>query len=323
MRILRVGDPHVRPSNLEESERLMNFVMELAIEQKVDRIELLGDLFHTHAILRLEVIEFWNRWLKRFARFKKTYVLVGNHDLTGDFNSKLHALGIFMDMDIPNLTIVDNSVISGPIGYMPYVHKKEDFIHDAEELHKLGAKVLVCHATIDGSKYESGMYAPDGMPMLPQFTHVISGHIHSQQEFGNVIYPGTSRWDTSADANQAKGIWIYEHDPDGRIVRRDFFTAERVCSPIFAYVWKEGDEAPQIPENCRASLEAIGTSDFCAKAKAFFKGKVGFRSKITDQIKLASRESGRSLEEFLTDHYPVPVALRQKLLKFMKELKLV
>jgi hypothetical protein len=46
LRILRVGDPHVKVTNIEESERLVEFVAEKAIELKVDRIEILGDLFH-------------------------------------------------------------------------------------------------------------------------------------------------------------------------------------------------------------------------------------------------------------------------------------
>ena len=60
MKILRVGDPHVKPNNLKEfREALMRFALSEAIARKVDVLEILGDLFDTHSIVRLEVLEFW------------------------------------------------------------------------------------------------------------------------------------------------------------------------------------------------------------------------------------------------------------------------
>ena len=61
---LLLGDPHVKKSNLEESQKLMNFVIDVAVSRKVDSIEILGDLFHTHAVKRLEVEDFWIKTLK-------------------------------------------------------------------------------------------------------------------------------------------------------------------------------------------------------------------------------------------------------------------
>lgn len=324
MKILRVGDPHVRPSNLEESERLMGFILGLALDEKVDRLEILGDLFHTHAILRLEVIDFWMKWLDTFSKsVPEVVVLVGNHDQSGDHKANQHALNVFSKIPWNNVFIIDTIGKMGVIGYMAFVHSKDEFVKRADQLHAMGCKVLVCHATFDGSKYESGIYAPDGMPMLPHFIHVISGHIHSLQEFFNVIYPGTARWDSISDANHAKGIWIYEHDDDGRINKRDFYTTERVCSPIFSYTWNEGEEAPTIPPGSRSSVKAIGSSDFCNKAKAHFKGQAQFSSKILDQARRENRQTGRSLKEFLIDYYPVAPERRLKLLKFMEEENLV
>jgi UDP-2,3-diacylglucosamine pyrophosphatase LpxH len=84
MKIVRVGDPHIRPQNIAEAELLMQFIYNLCTGAPTDRLEILGDLFHTHAVVRLEVLEFWNKWLQRFSDVIETVVLVGNHDLSGD-----------------------------------------------------------------------------------------------------------------------------------------------------------------------------------------------------------------------------------------------
>jgi metallophosphoesterase superfamily enzyme len=49
-KVLYVGDPHAQISNLDESERLLNFVQESANKHEVDSIVILGDLYHTFAI---------------------------------------------------------------------------------------------------------------------------------------------------------------------------------------------------------------------------------------------------------------------------------
>ena len=111
MKRLIVGDPHAKVSNLDEMQRLIDFVILTAKEQKVDRIEILGDLFHTHAVLRLEVIDFWSRNLLSLPSICETIVLVGNHDMIGDYNSQLSALDVFTKMDYEDLHIIDRKSV--------------------------------------------------------------------------------------------------------------------------------------------------------------------------------------------------------------------
>lgn len=86
-KVLRVGDPHAKINNLEEMSKLMDFVLETARLHKVSQIEILGDLFHTHAVLRLEVQEFWAKYIGLLSHHFPTIILVGNHDLSGNYNS--------------------------------------------------------------------------------------------------------------------------------------------------------------------------------------------------------------------------------------------
>ena len=305
IKILRVGDPHVKPSNIEESDALLAFVAEMAIKHGVDRIELLGDLFHTHAIIRLEVLEFWKVWLKTLSDICEVVVLVGNHDQTGDYNSHSNALSIFQDRTNKNLVIVEYPQVCGPFGYVPYIHSADEFIITTDALVAQGAKVIVCHQTFNGSKYDNGMYAPDGIdPLKVASKLIISGHIHSRQVYETVagqkmLYPGTARWDTLSDANQIKGIWLYNHDSDGKILSEEMLDTSHVCQPIISLTWAEGDEAPEIKPNSRTTVELVGSSEWISKQKVKLKGKVGIKSKITDKKEAQNRKAGTNLLDFI------------------------
>lgn len=194
--------------------------------------------------------------------------------------------------------------MDGIFGYLPYIHDHKVFIDSANRLADQGAKVLICHQTLQGSRYESGFYAADGVPTgdwAARFTHIISGHIHSEQTFENVIYPGTARWDGIVDANIRKGIWIYEHEPvTGRIASSSFISTENVCSPLRSITWREGEAGPTPwGDNDRVTLELIGSSEWIGKQKQSFKGKASFKTKITDSKKLDNRKTGGNFTEFL------------------------
>lgn len=325
MKILRLGDPHAKVGSLEEMRDLINFVVQTAIARKADRIEVLGDLFHTHNVIRLEIIEFWVWALDLLSRTCQTVVLVGNHDLSGDYSSRFSALSVFGLMNKPNLHIIEKPTQMGVFGYAPYTHSPDTFIADAKVLADEGVKVLVCHQTIEGSQYENGIWAPDGIPTTDwaaRFTHVISGHIHSEQSFGNILYPGTARWDTVADANKRKGFCFYEHDADGRILASDYIGTEKVCSPLRHIEYREGDAFPTWQDKDRVAVELIGTSAWIAAEKEKLKGKCSLKTTPTDKKQGTVRQTGGSFEAFVTDLFPSSID-KQELLRYAKEIGVV
>lgn len=325
MLILRVGDPHVKINNLVESEKMMQFAVDTAIARKVDRVELLGDLLHTHAIVRVEILSFWSKWLKALNDQQfSTVVLVGNHDQIGDYSSSQHALSVFKNSDLENITIVDKPMTMGEFAYMPYIHHAEDFYAQSNLLAESGAKVLVCHATFEGSKYDNGMYAPDGFdPDKVLFNMIISGHIHARQRFGKVIYPGTAKWDTNSDANEEKGFWLVNHDSEGNIKSEEFIDTSTVCSTIYSIEWKEGSEQPVIPQG-RVTVELIGSSEWIKKQKEILKGKCGIKAKITDKARPERRNVGKGFVDFIGSNFdPIAGVTRDDIMEYMKGLGLV
>jgi DNA repair exonuclease SbcCD nuclease subunit len=324
-----VGDPHVKPNNIEESEALNEFVVKTAIELNVDRIEFLGDLFDTHDIVRLRVLKFWQKWFTLLSKQSKvkTFILVGNHDLTGDYSNSYSSLHPFLSLENDNFKIVHEPYLDGVYGYLPYIHDDEKFIEEANKLGQLGATVLVSHPNFEGAVYDNGTPINSGVSvssLLPSFRHLIGGHIHTELELGKVWYTGNPRWLTKADANKRKGIWLCNHDDlTGEILSKEFISTESVCAPIVSLVWKEGGETPRLPnDNSKVHVELVGSADWVTKQKLELKG-VTISSKITDAKKSRERKSGKSLHEFLSNHYQAEPEKRQKLIKYLGDLNLV
>lgn len=325
MKRLVIGDPHTRPSNLEESHRVMEMAEALAKDHKVDRIEILGDLLHTHAVIRLEAQEFWTEWLFRLSHAdypKDIVVLVGNHDLSGDHNSKSNALSVFTRMDCHGLLIVEQPESRGIYAYSPYMHDPTNFLAQANLLSRHGAKVLVCHQTIAGAQYENSFYAPDGIdPNLIPFDLIFSGHIHKAQILKSgektVIYPGTPLWSSASDINEDKGIWLYTHDDQGKLLNSEFFSTAKVCKPMIGISWTQGEEMPKLPEGeVNLHIELIGSSDWIKEQKERFQGKAAIKSRITDSRPVRMK-SGANFEHFFNNVFQTELD-KAELLKFMR-----
>lgn len=333
MKILRIGDPHIKPNNIDEAEKLFHFINDTILERKPDRVEILGDLFHTHSVIRLEVLEFWDAWLDILSEACELVVLVGNHDMTGNYSYHEHALTVFKRLQSKkrNLKIVELPRVEGIYGYMPYTHKQDNFISLANGLIDYGAKVLVCHQSFLTSKFESGMYDPSGFDSsLLRFELIISGHIHKYQKViadgKTIIHPGTPKWDTASDANEDKGIWLYEHDDStGAIISAELIHTKHVVTKIVSIVWEEGKELPAIESGVKTTVELIGSADWVNKHKQNLKGHCGIKTKITDNVKNEARKPGKDFLDFITNIFVVDefYAKRAALIKYMKDNSLV
>lgn len=323
-KVLYVGDPHFKHTQKDELERLMSFVQETALENQVDQIVILGDLNDSHGILRTDNQVFWKKWLFTLSENQSLFVLVGNHDMKnqGNDDDNENSLSIYNLMNDRVLYIVESPIKWGIFAYTPYIHDKRRFVEEANLLAKQGAKVLVCHGEYDGAAYDNGYFIPDGIKQEDlNFDLIISGHIHTRSTIGKVHYVGSSRWMTASDANKEKGIWLAEFSDDGKIVHEEFFDTSHVCTPIYAYTYKEGDNCPEIPEGSRTSVELIGSSEWVQKQKVKFKGLASISSKITDKAKPANRKTGNNLENFVNKVFePVSGVKKERMVKFMKEL---
>lgn len=304
LRILSVGDPHIRVQDLEEAERLVDHVSKVALDEKVDLIVLMGDLFHTHSIMHVEVMHFWRMALRRLRTICKVYVILGNHDGPQEMRAGVHALAA-LEMD--GVTIVDrptdmtiHATASNPDGTyekwpvvsaLPYMRSNEEFVK-ACHLKTVGP-VLYCHTEFDGCKYDNGFYSKTGVdPAAVPQKLIISGHIHSGQEFGKVWYVGAPRWMTASDVNQDRFIWVIDHSVLGDVTGRKPFPTDPGCKRMMQA--EDTAEKPLKREDylsVKMMVDVKGTAEWIEERKAYWKGFARVRTFATNERQSAVRES--------------------------------
>lgn len=325
MKVLYVGDPHVQVKNLRDSEALMDYIIQLAGEQDVDQITFLGDMFHTHAVIRVEVIDFWRRSLLNLSSLGKRIVcLVGNHDQPGskEKEQEMNALIAFEDLDV---FVVDKPYLDADtnIGYIPYHSNEEHFLSEAAVLWNQGARgCLIAHQTFTGAQYENGFFSEEGIDPAKLFVkEIISGHIHKSQQVGKCFYPGTPKWDTMSDANQPKGLYIITHAENGTTREKQFFPTDRIVTPIKTYEVKEGEELPELNPEARNYVILEGKSAWISKIKKDLSKLASIKVKPTDRITKVNKDNSITLEKYLeTEFQPIEGVDKQDIKQFVSNI---
>lgn len=322
--ILRWGDPHITTSSLEDGEKIVQFILQIMENNKVDSIDIVGDLFDNHAVKRIEVEYFWLNTINSLNGVPIN-ILLGNHDMIlgrGKHSGK-NSLHIFKH--IKNVNIIETPNIINNIGYIPYLADNKTFINVAKEFYNSGAKqTIVCHQTIDGAKFDNGFYAPDGINLndilQPQ---IISGHIHNKCVFGDndkCLYVGSSRWNSISDANQDKGIYIFEHSSNGALINYNFYSLRNIIKPINKIILTEGEADPALDPNALNYLELYGQSTWIKKMKKKYEKLARISSKPTDRRAIKAVKSNLTIDSFLlNDFKPIPEVTKEDILKYLKK----
>jgi DNA repair exonuclease SbcCD nuclease subunit len=299
MKIIFIGDPHAQPNNLSDLDLIFSLTEETQKRFQAEALIIAGDLFHTHAVLRLEVVSFWQRTImKMSALFEKVILLVGNHDQVGNKQreGQMSALDT-LKMGIHNVMIIDKPQKYKDFGFMPYFSDNEKFVEEANKLADLGAKKLFCHQTFDGSEFENGFYAPNGVDQdRLDFLEIVSGHIHKSQKIGKVFYPGTPKWDSLSDANEPKGIWTFNGD-------WEFVDASQVLEPIRTYQVTPDTDLTSIKLGSKTFVELQGPSTWIGQTSKKLKGKCKIAARPTDtQERKKQTKLSKTIFEYLENY---------------------
>lgn len=287
MKLLFVGDPHAEVEDLNDCFSLAQLIIDVA-KQNAATVVLAGDLYHTHAIIHAEVQYFWWAFFETLKNNKiPCIILKGNHDMPGLEGTKATALVAHIEQCMTVL-YKPRHIFPG-ILFCPYTNGKQLIEWSRVNGH---CKTLFCHQTFDGSKYDSGFYAGDGInPDEIAQEQIISGHIHLPQEFGKVWYPGAPRWKTLADANTERAIWLLDFDDFGSLVTRKGFDTGLVCRKIYHLI-DTPDSPKVIPNDGVVHLDIKGPTEWIEQRKPLFEGKARIRTIKTDsQATVKVRES--------------------------------
>lgn len=321
-KILVCGDPHATEPELKDCQALVDFVCKVARETKPDHIVLLGDLFHTHNIVHLEIQEFWARSIDQMAKLAHVIIINGNHDSPHHKLSKASANRPFRSIPNVDVVLAEDGIawsVDKHFVFAPFCHTKAELLH---MLVGFEDRVLFCHNTFLGAKYENGLYAKDGWDST-KFPNplIVSGHIHTKMSFGKVIYPGSPRWRTAADANQAKSIVLMEFEGT-KLVRSTDFPTDTVCRPIFKLVDTETSPLSIVPvKNAKYWVDIKGTPAWIEKRKGLYPWAKVSTFPTHKAIKVRESDGiGVAFRSYLADYQPKHGTTQAKLTSKIQDL---
>lgn len=205
MKILFLGDPHLRINKFSLATQFLTWVNKFITEQKPDLVVNLGDSLDTHAVIRSEAINELMSHIYHVVDQGIPYVyLVGNHDCYTPKDSKYHALLPFKGR-IDNLFIVDVPQDLFGMTFVPY-------LVDGNTFPKKTQPICIAHQTFIGADY-GPINANEGVDAdAISADIIISGHIHKKHNLGKVVYVGSPYSQDASDANQIKGISTFDTD---------------------------------------------------------------------------------------------------------------
>lgn len=291
--LLTIGDPHIQESNLQDTKNLSNFLVTKLVNKGISYVVIMGDMFHTHAVIRQNVIHAANEFVQDVSKIGEVYYITGNHDNADPRGGELNAA----DLTLKGAVIANHEGhvnIPGTDYYLLGFRKNEDFVKEVALIASKNPKAIIMgHQTLQGATYESGMEAHGGIELseLPEVRQ-IHGHVHKRQSLKNgmIQYPGTPRSLSFSDKNETKGVSIF----DAAGVEMEFISTneatkcyyevdldESQTTGIFTpnKLWKAGDNV---------KLNISGTKDSIDKFKEvnkfLFAGNFG-RIQVVPHIK--------------------------------------
>jgi DNA repair exonuclease SbcCD nuclease subunit len=312
-KLLICGDPHTMISNLEDSQKLLDFILENSIKHKVDGVIFTGDLFHNHAVVRIEILNFWRQNLIKFENeLIPVIIIAGNHDMVGDKSKEGKFSAVTPLSDIKGVDVVDTkSTYIFPdettVAFRAYTSDHSLLINDCAEMKKERANYLIAHQTFTGATYANGFYATDGIdPSLIAQDFIISGHIHTSMQIGNCFYVGSPKADNMADANIPKGVWVMDFKPDGSGYSKEFISTDSIVTCYKKYKILEGEEVPELDFKNKNYLELEGSNAWIVSLKKKFKGVENLQIKaIPTDVKLSQNTNKelKTINDFLKSNF--------------------
>jgi DNA repair exonuclease SbcCD nuclease subunit len=198
MKVIAIGDPHFRTDNIPEVNQFMDKLENLCKEEKPNFIVVLGDVLHTHERLHTMPLNKAYEFISRLRVISKTFILVGNHDMTSNQNflNTNHWMNAMKEWN--NVTVVDKiefyKIKNFLFTFVPYVPPGR-FVEALESDKSYDWKESDCifaHQEFAGCKM-GAIVSSEGDKWDENNPYIISGHIHSNQSIGeNIYYPGSS-----------------------------------------------------------------------------------------------------------------------------------
>lgn len=270
MKILCIGDPHIKDDEIPQAEIMIEEIIKKAKEIKPDLIVLLGDTLHTFVTVKLGPLKLAEHLFYELSLIALTYNLIGNHDRVNnkDFLSPYHpfvfAKGI---KNLINVWKVEVLKIKGFVFvFVPYVSPgrfKEAINTYSGEIDISRPTCYFAHQEFNGAHMGS-FVSEDGDIWEEENPLVISGHVHGFQKLQkNIIYPGTPDQKNFGESIN-KGLFLLKINLDETFSYKRF-KLETCIRKTFKLTVKEilGKEyTPPVPNKLQMyRIEVSGTRE--------------------------------------------------------------
>lgn len=237
-KIMFIGDLHFGNKNNSEvfCQQLVDFIgwaKDYAEQNGVRTIVQGGDWFHTRTSLNILTLNYSNQAVDILSNGNfRTLVLVGNHDIYYHDRRDVHSLNKTLRplevIEHPTMVTLDSG---HQLVICPWVTEPDDWERVLNMASK--ARVLFGHFELDSFKMTGtaecrSEYKPSH---LKKYGLVVSGHFHSYQKKGNIVYPGTPVPNNMGEANEDHGILLI--DPD--TLETEFVPYTRTRAVIVRY----------------------------------------------------------------------------------------
>lgn len=188
MKVLFVGDIHIKHSNIEE----INILIHKLSSTDADLAVLAGDILDTHEKIDSQLMNKAYELVKAVRTRMPVYILVGNHDYINNqqFLTENHWMNGMKEWE--GVTVVDIPCVVYNFAFVPYVPPGR-FV---EALNATtgweDVRCIFAHQEFKGCKM-GAIISTIGDEWKLEYPLVISGHIHEpQQPQKNIIYPGSA-----------------------------------------------------------------------------------------------------------------------------------
>ena len=219
MKLLFIGDPHIKSDNCDEIDVLLNEIKRLYHLNKPDFIIIGGDVMHYHEKVFTPSLNKSLEFIREISKLTFTYILVGNHDYENNsqFLTKNHWMNALKVWE--NVKIVDDVVTEEHFILVPYVYPgrfKQALNTSGKESEWSSKKVIFAHQEFKGCQM-GAIKSVDGDEWDETYPMVVSGHIHDNQWVGkNIYYPGTPLQHSFAD-QEKRVLCMVEIDDTGDV----------------------------------------------------------------------------------------------------------
>ncbi|HEY6435362.1 MAG TPA: metallophosphoesterase [Ignavibacteriaceae bacterium] len=199
---IHFGLRHNAREHNEDCLEFLNWLIEQARLRGAETCIFMGDWHHHRSNINILTLDYTMQALRKLnASFKKSYVMVGNHDLFYREKREIHSMVV--GSEFPNIVLINEPLVIDDVAFIPWLIEDE-----WKEVANIKSKYLFGHLELPGFKMNAMVEMPDhGALNSTHFEHqdyVFSGHFHKRQTKGKINYIGNPFGHNYSD------VWDFE-----------------------------------------------------------------------------------------------------------------